>query len=597
MFSFRFPLSAFRFLNRWAIAALILSIFAWAALLSPYYFTLSHDGRHSLFYQLEFLQGVADGRWFPRWGPDFGFGRGYPFYIFYAPATGYIVQAIKAWEWGGLVASVKVAWLLGFLVGAAGAFRLAKEWWRDDRAAFIASLIYTYTPYKFVDIYVRGAFAEFWALALFPWVVLAFHHVVHQPRLTTVARAALLYALLILTHTATALLFSILIGVLVLLELALLVYQSRQDQWSWSVAVRGPILASGIALFLGVLNATIFWLPLLAEQRYIDVTQYVPANYNFANQFTEFWQFFSPFWDFGFAVPGPNDGMSFQLGVVPVLLVVVALWTITIRNLPRLFAARLVWALFSLSVVVLVMTALAYPLWQNIPLAAMVQFPWRALGLSTLLLALISGGATVALLKSTPLSQGIHPAVALVGLLAIVSTIGYATPRFTPPSEREETLATIVDFQRQYPDMAGRMPFQNEVPQFSSMEAQYDANETLYKFQVISGNPEIQQTYYGGSTVRATITTSDPATIELQNYDYPGWQLTLDGQRLTHRTHPPYGTIAFDVPSGTHTFVASFEDTPLRQTATWVSLVTLLLTLALPLLANWKKVPQNQGVN
>ncbi len=586
MFSSRFSLSALRLLNRWAVAALILSIFAWAALLSPYYFTLSHDGRHSLFYQLEFLQGVADGRWFPRWGPDFGFGRGYPFYIFYAPATGYIVQAIEAWEWGGLVASVKVAWLLGFLVGAAGAFRLAKVWWRDDRAAFIASLVYTYTPYKFVDIYVRGAFAEFWALALFPWVVLAFHHVVHRPRPATVARAALLYALLILTHTATALLFSTLMGVLVLLEVALLAYHARQEKRSWIAAVLAPLLASGIALIGGVLNATIFWLPLLAEQRFIDVTQYVPANYNFANQFTELRQFLSPFWGFDYAVPGPNDGMSFQLGVVPVLSGIAALWALTTRTLPRTFAARLVWALVSLGAVVIVMTALAYPLWQNIPLAAMVQFPWRALGLSTLLLALISGGATVALFRGTTRPHGIHPAVAIVALLAIVSTIPYATPRFTPPSEREETLATIVDFQRQYPDMAGRLPFQDEVPQSSAMEAQYDANEPLYKFRVITGSPEIQQTYYGGSTVRATINTTDPATIELQNYDYPGWELTLDGQRLTHRTHPPYGTIAFDVPPGSHTFVASFEDTPLRRTATWISALALLFTLSLPLVAH-----------
>jgi hypothetical protein len=575
-------------LNRWAIAALILSIFAWAALLSPYYFTLSHDGRHSLFYQLEFLQGVADGRWFPRWGPDFGFGRGYPFYIFYSPATGYIVQAIEAWEWGGLVAAVKVAWLLGFLVGAAGAFRLAKEWWRDDRAAFIASLVYTYTPYKFVDIYVRGAFAEFWALALFPWVVLAFHQVVHHPRPRTIAKAALLYALLILTHTATALLFSTLMGILVLLEVGLIAYQRRQSQKPLTGTLRAPILAGGIALVLGVLNATIFWLPLLAEQRFIDVTQYVPANYNFANQFTEFWQFFSPFWGFDYAVPGPNDGMSFQLGVLPLLLVIAALWLLTTRTLERVSAARLLWAIVSLGVVVVVMTALAYPLWQNIPLAAMVQFPWRALGLSALLLSLIAGGGTVAFLRGSAFQQGIHPAVAIIALLAIVSTVGYATPRFTPPSEREETLATIVDFQRQYPDMAGRLPFQNDVPQFSSMEAQYDANEPLYKFQVISGTPEIQQTYYGGSTVRATITATDPATIELQNYDYPGWQLTLDGQPLTHRTHPPYGTIAFDVPPGTYTLVASFEDTPLRQTATWISILAFGFTLALPLFSHLK---------
>lgn len=339
---------------------------------------------------------------------------------------------------------------------------------------------------------------------------------------------------------------------------------------------------------LGVLNATIFWLPLLAEQRYIDVTQYVPENYNFANQFTEAWQFFSPFWDFGFAVPGITDGMSFQLGVLPLLLVIAALWGVTRRGLPREAAVRLIFALVSLAVVILVMTALAYPLWESFPLAAMIQFPWRALGLSSLLLALMAGGALLALLHDGARGAGLHPAVSIVALLAIVGSVQYATPRFTPPSEREETLATIMDFQRQYPDMAGRFPFQSDVPQTSLMEAQYDANEPPYKFQPISGTPTIEQTYYGGSTVRATIAADAPATIELLNYDYPGWQLRLNGAVIPHSTLPPYGTIAFDVPAGQHTFSASFEDTPLRQGATWLSIVTCIITLGM---AVWQRRP------
>ena len=172
--------------NRWALLALLLTLFALAPLASPFYFTGAHDGRHSLFYQLQFMQGIADGHWFPRWGPDFGFGRGYPLMVFYAPLSFYTVQAAKSLGMG-LVASVKVSWALAFLLGAAGMFRLARVWWRDDRAACAAALLYTYVPYKLVDIYVRAAMAEFWALALFPWVMLAFHDLIAAPRLRRVA--------------------------------------------------------------------------------------------------------------------------------------------------------------------------------------------------------------------------------------------------------------------------------------------------------------------------------------------------------------------------------------------------------------------------
>lgn len=566
-------------LNRWALLGLLLSLFAWAALASPFYFTGAHDGRHSLFYQLQFTQGVADGQWFPRWGPDFGFGRGYPFFILYAPLTSYTVQAAKAWGMG-LVASVKVSWALGFVLGTAGMFRLAKAWWRDDRAAFVAALLFTFVPYRLVDIYVRAAMAEFWSLALFPWLLLSFHRLIQRPGPVMLAGSALLYAALILTHTATALLFSPFLGAAILLELVLEGWRER-GQPGGAGHVRARVLAVAGALALGVATATIFWLPLLAEQRYIDVTQYVPENYNFVSQFTEFSQFLSPFWGFGFAVPGPADGMSFQLGVVPVLLTLVALWLLVGRRVGREASARLIWALVSLTVVLGAMTALALPVWEGFPLAAMVQFPWRMLGLSAVLVALIGGGAARGLLGVLPRPTGLHPAVALLVLLTLTASAHYTLPLFTPPSDQEETLLTILDFQRQYRDMAGRLARSEVVPQESPMEAQYDALEAPQKFRVIAGEATIAQHYYGGSTVRARIETGQPAQVEFMTYDYPGWTLYRDGQRLPHQTYPPEGTIAFEVPPGSHEIVARFEDTPLRRAAMFISLVALTVALGL----------------
>ncbi|MGB0387417.1 MAG: 6-pyruvoyl-tetrahydropterin synthase-related protein [Ardenticatenaceae bacterium] len=582
--------ASLRMTNRWAVAALLLSLFAWAALLSPYYFTNSHDGRHSLFYQLQFIQGVADGQWFPRWGPDFGFGRGYPFFIFYAPLTSYTVQAAKSWGIG-LVASVKISWALGFLLGAAGMFRLAKTWWRDDRAAFVATLVYTFVPYKFVDIYVRGAIAEFWSLALFPWIMLAFYHLIRRPRPATIATGGLLYAALMLTHTATALLFSPFLGAYILFEMALGFYKSqgkRKDLWQWG-AKKGEFLvlrsglAVALAIGLGLINATIFWVPLLAEQKHIDVTQYVPENYNFAIQFTEWSQFLSPFWGFGYAIAGPNDGMSFQLGLLPLLLTLLGVWLLATGRIKPEPSARLIWALVSLLVVVLAMTSLALPIWDSFPLAPMVQFPWRLLGLSAVLLALIAGGTTIGLLGALPRVEGAHPAVAIVSLLVLYGSYQYTTPAFTPQSEREETLLTILDFQREYRDMAGRLPRSEIVPQSSPMEAQYEALEPLQKFRLIEGTATIEQTYYGGSTVRAHMKADTAARIELMTYDYPGWTVYLNGDIIPHETLSPEGTIAFELPPSEQTLMieAYFEDTPLRRVATMISLLSVGMSLLL----------------
>jgi len=339
----------------------------------------------------------------------------------------------------------------------------------------------------------------------------------------------------------------------------------------------------------------IFWLPLLIEQQYIDVSQYVPENYNFVIQFTDWSQFISPFWDFGYAIAGPNDGMSFQLGVLPLLLILLSLWLLVQGHINRVLSARLIWGFVSLLVVVWCMTSFALPIWQNIPIAPMVQFPWRLLGVSALLLALLGGGATSNLLNLLPRQEGLHPAVAIIALLVLYTSYSYTVPRFTPPNEREETLLTILDFQRQYPDMAGRLPRSEVVPQSSPMEAQYEALEPLQKLRLIEGQATIEQTYYGASTVRANLIAKQPARIELMTYDYPGWQLYLNGQRHAHDTLSPEGTIVFRLPAGEHQLAAHFEDTSWRLLAKLVSMLTIGLSLLILLWQKWSTAPQKHA--
>ena len=45
--------------------------------------------------------------------------------------------------------------------------------------------------------------------------------------------------------------------------------------------------------------------------------------------------------------------------------------------------------------------------------------------------------------------------------------------------------------------------------------------------------------------------SDSPATLEFYTYDFPGWQATIDGMPVPHRTQPPYGLIALDVPPAT----------------------------------------------
>src|SRR5512135_1043555 len=64
-----------------------------APLLQPGYFWGAHDARHDVYFLFEYDKAVQEGNWFPRWGQDWAFGYGYPFWIIYAPLAVLVGEA------------------------------------------------------------------------------------------------------------------------------------------------------------------------------------------------------------------------------------------------------------------------------------------------------------------------------------------------------------------------------------------------------------------------------------------------------------------------------------------------------------------------
>jgi hypothetical protein len=396
-------------------------------LTAPGYFFDAHDGHHSVFWLVEFDQAVRAGALWPVWAPDHAIGFGYPLWLVYAPLA-YIVAELFHLLGAGFVVAVKLTWALGFLVGAAGTYRLARRWW-GPAAGLIASLAYTYAPYHLVDIYVRAALAEFTALAVFPWALLAFAALWDDPRPRRAAAASLALGALLLSHSVALATFAPLLGGFLLWQAAASWLERRTTDDGGRATNEGGLgslvvgqrsaIWTGVALALGGLLAAIFLLPFLLERRYIAEASWLHDTYDFRLHFVYLSQFFSSFWGFGYSIAGPADGMSFQLGLLQVIGAVVGavgacanrksqiadgdvivrearithhaprITHHAIRNpqslVPFLVAATLL-CLFA-------MTPAARPIWERLPLVGSIQFPWRLLGLTTVTLALLCGAA------------------------------------------------------------------------------------------------------------------------------------------------------------------------------------------------------------
>ena len=397
-----------------------LSLFALTPLWAPGYFYEAHDGRHSVFYLIQFDASIRDGAWWPRWAMHHIQGYGYPTFIIQAP-LGFYLAEIFVLLGAGFTLAAKLAWATGFLVGAWGMYELVVYWLTSSAvplapgpqplaprtldpvrlAGVVAGLLYVFIPYHLVDIYVRAALNDSLLLAWFPWVFLTFDQLIVQgtnggwPR--RLALATLTLAGTLLTHTFALISFAPLVVTFVLFRLGMIWGQGaggkeqgaedsgqeiedrrqRPEDGGQRWCVLGK--TTGLAAVAGIgalLLYACFLLPLLVEGRYLQQQVYVTNTYDFRNHFVYLGQYFSPFWGFGYSddPQGANDGMSFQVGVVALLLGVVALYVLWQR--PKGQAVILYLTVVTVGLFWL-MTPAARFVWEAVPALGVIQFPWR----------------------------------------------------------------------------------------------------------------------------------------------------------------------------------------------------------------------------
>ncbi|NPV08778.1 MAG: hypothetical protein HPY83_12565 [Anaerolineae bacterium] len=551
--------------RRYLGLALILAVFAAWPLLAPGYFLGAHDGPHTLFFLVQFDRAVADGVLIPRWGPDHALGYGYPTFVFYSPLAYYVAEGFHLTGLG-IAAAIKAAFALSILVSCVGMFLLAEALLRqaptDSRgfgaAAAVAAVVYTYAPYRFVDIYVRAALAESWALSLFPWALWAFWSLATAPSRRRIAAAAATYGLLLAAHNVTALLFTPLLGAAIIIALAASGRLPSARAWL------GPIAAGA----LGVALAAFSLIPSLAERGYIRQEQWTRATYNLTDHFVYPGQLLSPLWDYGYAVAGPEDTMPFQQGLAPVAL---SLAGLALGTRSRCFRPAAVLLGLGLVTYTFLMTGASGAIWRAVSLLSLAQFPWRLLGIVALCAAGLAAIAGARLADRA--GQG---SALLLALAVVVASLPYARPQHTAPDPRAEQPVGTVEFELEYTDMRGMTAWTQHMPQDSPKVAAYLAGEALPLAETDAPGASVEPLHLGGHVQIVRVRSETAGELRFHTYYYPGWRAYVDGVPAPVRPAGPLGVIALDLPAGEHRVTIHFGETPLRLASDWVSLAAVM---------------------
>ena len=230
-----------------AIAALVLSwpLFVHGPMLS------GHDTKEHINFGKYFAEQFWEGDLYPRWLLNMNHGLGSPSLFVYPPLPAYVYAL--------LLPVAKILHLDAFCLGeylcllTSG---LSAFFWMTTlagrRVSLVVATLYMLMPYHLaVDFYRRGALAESWALAWIPLVLYFTTQAVRKKRYA-IAGLALAYALLIVSHLISVLLFS----ALPLLLALTIAERGRKARALWTVIGALPWVPLSRLLILCPLSQT-----------------------------------------------------------------------------------------------------------------------------------------------------------------------------------------------------------------------------------------------------------------------------------------------------------------------------------------------------
>ena len=566
-------------LRRWLPILILLSLCLLAArpLLSLQFF-YSDDGLDHLLRLFAFDQTIHQGIAYPRWLFDLAFGFGYPIFDFYPPLAAFVAETLHLLGMG-FVDALKGTDLLCIIVAALGAYGMGAEFFHDAKharlAGFLTSVAYTFFPYFLIDIYARGAIAEALAAALLPWLIWSLRRGLREPTITSVLWTALLSALLLVVHSLTLLMVAPVLIAYVLLEL-----------FSQSAPARRSALryvASSVLLGAGL--SAIYWLPFIAELNQVKMGKGIASIVAvFSDHFLAPAQLvqLSPFYQY-------HDA-PFELALVPVALGIAA---IVVAALTR---HRL--ALFFGSVSILAAVTMSEPLrgvWLAVPLATMVQYPWRVSILIGLGFSIAIGALPVVqvdrlesltsrLPKFTrqPLALPNLAFTAVLATALIWSAIANLAPQqvFFPPNA--PTTAQLARFEA-YSNFVGTTTWGEYLP------ATIDVSNLLTyrapQVQPSDSVARVQIDRWAGSVRAFHVSASHPISLSLRSFYFPGWQATVDGASTPTFPSTPLGLLTTRVPPGQHQVTFMLKDTLSQRAGTILSILSALVFVSFSVIA------------
>lgn len=526
----------------------VVSLIPLRSLLHPGMFN-SHDGEIHIARLASFYKSFWEGNIFPRWGANFNNNLGNPTLMFLYPLPNYLGLPFISLGFS-FIDSVKILFVLSYVLSGIFMFLFLSNLF-GGFASFFGTTLYLFSPYRFVNIYIRGALPEHIFFMLAPLSLLLFFKYLQKPSRLRLITVSLSIGGLILCNAAAAFIF---------LPFMLLVL----------IVITKPKLAQFFLPFaLGLILSFYYWFPAIIETKYTNRSIVMSKEYSISHLF-DLNKLIFPSW--GYSDPRFENGLSVQIGVLNIFVLVICPFVLLIFRRIKKFKTILIYLYLTLLASIFLMLKLSRIVWiSNSFFSNIIIFPWRLLILIVFVSSII-GSILIFSLDSKKLNVKNK---ALITFLAILISIGLTFKYQKAQGYYYKESDYYLNRYRSYPDNGESLPIWTplEVP-----------NTHKYPLEIIEGQAQITNILRKSELHKYLVDVEKDGTNFLENTLYfPGWNIYDNGINITHLVEyqdPHYkGLITFKLNKGKHEIVLRFENTKVRELAKIVTITGLLLLL------------------
>jgi hypothetical protein len=508
---------------------------------------------------------------YPRWTPYLHHGYGYPIHNFYAPGVHLIGAAIflltrldAVIVWKGL----QIGATLLYPLGAYGFVRT----FASRRAAWVGAALYVWVPFRFDELWMQSNLSQFAAMALIPFLFWAIAQGATYAKWRHSGLIGLCLGLIVYWHHPTAFLTAPFAG-----GYALWLCGGEWRSSATPLYKRLLVTLGGLAL--GVAVSAAFWLPALAEFQYVQIQNVQQGQFNAAANLLPFDELTRPMLPLDQSLQNPPR--AFAVGQVHFCLVLLSLAGLFTRLSWRTKLNLLSGAgLFALAM--FLMTPASSWFWEHLPIARLVVYPWRLLGIAAF--AALPAAALLDAIPARFRSLTAGGIIALIGVsvlpLLYVPQHFYSVTEFTPAEayiyEKRTGNLGLTSGNEYLPIWVQERPLGGDPRNHTTFEWRVD----LYAASLPAAVTAEREICAKGTTCYQ-LTTPEAFTLLFNQMYYVGWSVTLNGQAVTLRPQGVHGLIALDVPAGEHRLTIHYGGTPLQHGSEALSLIAALTILAL----------------